>query len=42
MFFLSFIPPLNANVTILQAFKKSQPVYDQTQGSGAVFFLLYR
>ncbi len=25
----------------LQVFFKSHPVYDQTQGSGAVFFLLY-
>jgi len=25
----------------LQVFSESHPVYDQTQGSGAVFFLLY-
>ncbi len=41
-FFLSFHPPLNANIPFLQVFFESHPVYDQTQGSGAVFFLLYR
>ncbi len=35
--FLSFIPPW-----MLMYFFKSQAVYDHTQGSGAVFFLLYR
>jgi hypothetical protein len=39
--FLSFIPPLNANVLILPVFFKTHPVYDQTQGYGAVLFLLY-
>jgi len=39
--FLSFIPALKANVLFLQVFKKSHPVYDHTQGYGAVFFLLY-
>ncbi len=38
--FLSFIPPLN---TFLQGFFfSSHPVYDQTQGSGAVFLFLCR
>ncbi len=32
--FSQFHPPLNANVLF---FLKSRPVYDQTQGSGAVF-----
>jgi hypothetical protein len=37
--FSQFHPPLN---TFLQFFFfESHPVYDQTQGSGAVFFLLY-
>jgi len=40
--FLSFIPTLNANVLFCRFFFKCHPVYDQTQGSGAVFFLLYR
>jgi hypothetical protein len=39
--FFSFIPPLNANVLFLRVFYyKSHPVYDQTEGSRAVFFLL--
>jgi hypothetical protein len=29
---------MNANVNFLQVKKKSQPVLDQTQGYGAVFF----
>ncbi len=33
--FSEFHPPLNGN----ESFLKSHPVYDQTQGSGAVFFL---
>ncbi len=39
--FLSFIPPLNSNVLFWRAFFNSHPVYDQTQGSGAVFFLFH-
>ncbi len=39
--FLSFIPPLNANAMFCRFCFESHPVYDQTQGSGAVFFLLY-
>jgi len=39
--FLSSIPPLNANVLFCRFFFSSHPVYDQTQGSGAVFVLLY-
>jgi hypothetical protein len=39
--FLSFIPPLNANTLLWQVFLKAHPVYDHTQGYGAVFFLLY-
>ncbi len=39
--FFEFHPPLNANVLFLHVFfYKSHPVYDQTQGSRAVFFLL--
>jgi hypothetical protein len=38
--FLSFIPRWML-MYFLAAFFKSHPVYDQTQGSGAVFFLLY-
>jgi hypothetical protein len=39
---LSPTPPLlNANVLIFRVFEKSHPVYDQTQGSGSVFSLLY-
>jgi hypothetical protein len=35
--------PLNANVLLsIQVFVESHPVYDQTQGFGAVFFLLHR
>jgi hypothetical protein len=34
-------PPLNANVIFLQGFSESHPVYDQTQGIGAVFSWLY-
>ncbi len=42
--FLSFTPPpLNANVLFWAGFfEKSHPLYDKTQGSGAVFSLLYR
>jgi hypothetical protein len=39
--FLSFKPPLNANVLFSRFFFECHPVYDQTQGSGAVFVLLY-
>jgi len=42
--FLTFIPrPIECKCTYLQVFfsKKIHLVYDQTQGSGAVFFLLY-
>jgi hypothetical protein len=35
-------PPLNANVLLCRCFFESHAVYDQTQGSGAVFFLLDR
>jgi hypothetical protein len=35
-----FHPPLNANVLFSKVFFESHPVYDQTQGSGAVFFFL--
>jgi hypothetical protein len=34
---LSFNPTLNANVLFSRFFLKSHPVYDQTQGTGAVF-----
>ncbi len=37
-----FQPHLNANVVFLQVFKKSHPIFDQAQGSGAVFSLLQR
>jgi hypothetical protein len=41
--FLEFHSPLNANCVLFCRFKKkSHPAYDQTQGSGAVFFLLFR
>jgi hypothetical protein len=40
--FLSFTPPLNANVLFCRFFLISPCVYDETQGSGAVFVLLYR
>jgi hypothetical protein len=36
-----FTPPLSANVLFCRFFFESQPVYDQTQASGPVFFLLY-
>ncbi len=39
---LSFTPRLNANVLSCMVFFESHPVYDQTQGSGAVFVLLLR
>jgi hypothetical protein len=39
--FFEFHPRLNANVLFLQVFVESHLVYDQTQGSGAVFLLLY-
>jgi hypothetical protein len=39
---LEFHPALNVNVLFCTVFLESHPVYDQTQGSGAVFFLLYR
>ncbi len=39
--FLSFIPPWMLMYVFLQVVLKSHPVYDQTQGFGAVFFLLY-
>jgi hypothetical protein len=32
---------LNANGLFCRIFLESHPVYDQTQGSGAVFFLLH-
>jgi len=35
-------PPPNSNVLVLQVFFEFHHVYDQTQGSGAVFSLLYR
>jgi hypothetical protein len=35
-----FQPHLNANVIFLQVFFESHPIYDQAQGSGAVFPLL--
>jgi hypothetical protein len=35
--FSEFHPLLNANVLFCRFKKKSHPVYDQTQGSGAVF-----
>jgi hypothetical protein len=38
--FLSFIPPWML-MYFLAGFFESHPVYDQTQGSGAVFVLLY-
>jgi hypothetical protein len=38
---LSFKPP-NANILFLQVFKKTNLMYDQTEGSRAVFSLLYR
>jgi hypothetical protein len=40
--FSEFHPPLNANVLVCMFFFESHPVYDQTQGSGAVFLSLYR
>ncbi len=39
--FMSFTPPLNANVIFCRFFFESHPVYDQTQGTGAVFSWLY-
>jgi hypothetical protein len=30
-------PPLNVNIFFVQVLKKSQPVYDQSQGTDAVF-----
>jgi len=39
--FLSFIPRWMLMYFFAGFFLKSHPVYDQTQGSGAVFFLLY-
>jgi hypothetical protein len=39
--FLSFIPCWMLMYFFLQVFKKSDPIYGQTQGSGAVFRLLY-
>ncbi len=39
--FMSFIPRWMLMFFFFQAFFESHPVYDQTQGSGAVFFLLY-
>jgi len=39
--FLSLTPPLNANVRFLYLFLQPHPVYDQTQGSGTFFSLLY-
>jgi hypothetical protein len=40
--FLSFIPCGTLMYFFAGSFlKKSHPVYDQTQGSGAVFFFLY-
>jgi hypothetical protein len=43
MVFCEFHPPLNAKCTyyLQEVCFESHPVYDQTQGSGAVFFLLY-
>jgi hypothetical protein len=35
-------PAFYANVLFLQVFFESHSMYDQTQGSGAVFSLLYR
>jgi hypothetical protein len=39
--FLSFIPRWMLIYFFVQVCFESHPVYDQTQGSGAVFFLLY-
>jgi hypothetical protein len=39
--FLSFTPPLNANVLFARFFFESHPAYDEAQGSGAVFVFLY-
>jgi hypothetical protein len=35
--FLSFSPPLNANVLFCRLFFESQPMYDQTRGTHPVF-----
>ncbi len=40
--FLSFTPPLKANVLFRRFFSEFHPVLDQTQGSGRVFFLTLR
>jgi len=39
--FFEFHPPLNANALFCRFFFESHPVYDQTQGSGAVFFFFH-
>ncbi len=41
MVFWVWHPPLNANVRFLYLFLQPHPVYDQTQGSGTFFSLLY-
>jgi hypothetical protein len=38
---LSFIPPWMLMYFFLQVFLRYHPLYEQTRGSGAVFFLLY-
>jgi hypothetical protein len=40
--FSEFHPPSNCNVLFSKFFFESHPVYDQTQGYGAVLFLLHR
>jgi hypothetical protein len=39
--FLSFTPRLNVDVLLCGYVYESHPMYDQTQGTGAVFSLLY-
>jgi hypothetical protein len=39
--FLSFTPRLNVDVLLCGYVYESHPMYDQTQGTGAVFLLLY-
>jgi hypothetical protein len=40
LFFFIVLPSLNPNV-FFSVFSKSHPTYDQTQGCGALFCLLY-
>jgi hypothetical protein len=35
-------PPFNADVFLCKCFFESHPMYDQTQGLGAMFSLIYR